>query len=507
VHGSVLGESRQTSQDSHVESGQRGPGARFPLLLGLLVLNACHAGTNSTPTVSVTPEPTPSDAGATLDGSAAADAGRPERPPTPNYPAAESELTLPYRGRAVSTQLVLDPQPGRLDLQMNVDTTESFGDEIDELQRELSRTIIPKLRARVADASFGVSRFADFPRVPFGSPGSPPAGDRPYVLLTPVTGSLSRVTAAVAGLDQPLGHGGDYPEAGAESLYQIATGAGFQLDHQWLIAPFDAATSDTRVAAKGGGTLGGVGFRSQALRVVLHVTDAKSHAPEDYAAQGIPNTHGWTETIDALNALQVHALAIMSTGCRDASCRSNPYYTVLRDELSLLAYSTGATRAPVGGSCPTGIEAASLPTYQDSCPLVYDVADDGSGLSDTVTDAVVGLLDGVRFAEVHAESGDDPLGFVQRVELAPVTQPAGVLAAEASDRLPQGMPDGVPDSYLHVERKNRLGFKVTLRNARIAPSDVTQHYRVSVRLLGDGLLLEERYLGVQIPAAQDADGG
>jgi hypothetical protein len=480
------------------------------------VLNACHA-TQSAPTLSVTPEPTPSDAGVTLDGSAAADAGRPERPPLPIYPAAESELTMPYRAPAVSAQLVLDPQPGRLDLHMNVDTTSSFGDEIDELQRELSRTIIPKLRARVADASFGVSRFADFPRAPFGSPGAPPGGDRPFVLLTPVTASLARVTSAVARLDQPLGHGGDSPEAGAESLYQIATGAGFVLDHQPLIAPFDAALGGTSgvsangaeptLAANGGGTLGGVGFRSQALRVVMHVTDAKSHTPDDYTSQGILGTHGWSETIDALNALQVHALAIMSTGCRDASCRSDRYYVELRDELSLLAFSTGATRAPAFGSCPTGIEAASLPTYRDTCPLVYDVADDGSGLSDTVTDAVVGLLDSVRFAEVHAEPGDDPLGFVERIELAPVAQPAGVLAPATSDRLPLGMPDGVPDSYLQVERKNRVGFKVTLRNARIAPSDVPQHFRVSVRLLGDGLLLEERYLGVLIPAGQEADGG
>jgi hypothetical protein len=483
------------------------------LVLGLLVLNACR-GTEAPTYANLPPEPPASDA-EVRDASTLEDSGLTQRGSLPVYPAAESELTLPYRSGNVTAQLVLDPRPSKLDLHMNVDTTSSFGEEIDELQRELTRTMIPKLRARVADTSFGVSRFADFPRTPFGQPGAPPVGDQPYVLLTPITASLSRVTTAVARLDQPLGLGGDGPEAGAESLYQVATGAGFTLDMQQLIAPFKVAahsggssTSGDAAgnAAIGGGTLGGVGFRSQAIRVVLHVTDAPSHKPDDYAAEGILGTHGWPEVYAALNALDAHALAIMSTPCLDALCRASLHYTLVRDELSQLALSTGATKAPVNGSCATGIEGGSLPTYQDTCPLVYDIAADGSGLSATVTDAVVGLLDGVRFDEVHAEPGDDPLGFVQRIELAPVEQPSGVAAPTTSDKLPLGKPDGVLDTYLSVERRNRLGFKVTLSNARITGSDVTQHYRVSIRLLGDGILLEERFVGVSIPAGE-ADGG
>jgi hypothetical protein len=468
-------------------------------LLGLVAaLNACHAATTRHATAPVPPEPGSTDAGQLADG-AAPDAAAPQdsgRGATPIWPAAENEILLPYGQGEVSVALVLDPSPRRLDLQLNVDTTGSFGEEIDTLQRELSRSIIPMLRARVQDASFGVSRFADFPRAPFGSPGVPPDADRPYVLLTPITDSLARVTAAVAHLDMPLGHGGDYREAGAEALYQIATGSGYQLGTQTLIEAFDPTRGQDDAS------LGGVGFRSQALRLVVHVTDAETHTPNDYAAQGISGTHSLEQAIEALNTLRVHAIAIASTSCPSYPCLS-PQYAALRDELSRLAIATGAQMTPVKKDlCATGIDGANVPSYEGTCPLVFDVAADGSGLAGTLVDAVLGLLDGVRFDEVHAETGNDPLGFVQRIELAPVAQPVGVATPPTADRLPSERPDGMPDSYLRVEQRNRVGFKVTLRNSRIAPSDVPQRFRLSVRLIGDDTLLEERFLRVNVPAGQ-----
>jgi hypothetical protein len=432
------------------------------------------------------------------DGAAADAAALPTtgRGAVPVWPEAEDEIPLAYGQGEVSSALVLDPSPRRLDLHLNIDTTTSFGEEIDTLQRELSRTIIPKLRGRVPDASFGVSRFADFPRAPFGSPGLPPDGDRPYALLAPITDSLARVTTAVAHLDTPLGHGGDYREAGAEALYQIATGSGYRLGTQNLIEAFD------RMRGQDEASLGGVGFRSQALRLVVHVTDAETHTPEDYAAQGILGTHSLAQAIAALNALRVHAIAIASTSCPSYPCPA-PQYAALRGELSQLAIATGAVMTPVKKDlCATGIDAANIPTYEGTCPLVFDVAADGSGLAGTLVDAVLELLDGVRFDEVHAVPGDDPLGFVQRIELAPVAQPAGVATPATADRLPSAKPDGLLDSYLRVEQRNRLGFKVTLRNSRIAPSDVAQRFRLSVRLIGDDTLLEERFLRVMVPAGQ-----
>jgi hypothetical protein len=437
--------------------------------------------------------PAPVDAGDRRDASDAEpdgdipDVSLPAHGPTPIWPAAESELSLAVHADPMSVELELDPSPSQLDLHFNVDTTASFGGEIFALQRELTRSIIPELRARVADASFGVSRFADFPIDPFGASGRNP--DRPFVLLTPITDILSHVTSAVARLDAPLGNGADNPEAGGEALYQVATGAGYKLETLSLIAAFD------HLAASGGGTLGGVGFRDHALRVVVHITDALSHTLGDYAKQGVNGAHGMPEAITALQQLNVHAIGICSSGS------ANPDYAKVRNQLSQLALATGSRMAPKHGSCATGIGGLSINPYANTCPLVFDIAADGTGLATSVVDAVAGLLDSVSFAEVHAEVGDDPLGFIQRIELSPHDQASGVASPAESDRLPLGKPDGVPDSYLDVTRKTRLGFKVTLQNGRIADADVDQRFRVSIRLLGDGVLLEERFLRVLVPAA------
>jgi hypothetical protein len=135
---------------------------------------------------------------------------------------------------------------------------------------------------------------------------------------------------------------------------------------------------------------------------------------------------------------------------------------------------------------------------------VFDVAANGTGLADNIVDAVLALLDNVRFSEVHAEPGEDPLGFIQRIELVRLPQPTGVAAPLTADRLPANAPDGVPDTYVDVAQDARLGFAVWLADPRIAPSDAEQHYRVSVRLMGNGIVLEERVLGVRIDPATSA---
>jgi hypothetical protein len=408
---------------------------------------------------------------------------------TPVWPTAEQSLPLPYRAGPVRATLSLAPDPSQLDLHFNVDTTASFGGEIAAMQRELNRTIIPALRARVADTRIGVSRFADFPLLPFGLAGS--RADVPYQLLCPVTDALARITRAVEQLDSPLGNGADLPEAGAESLYQIATGKGFMHRGLWLIPAFDPESD----AAHGGGTLGGVGFRSNALRVVMHITDAVSHTPEQYAEKGIDNVHSMEEAASALAKLGVRVVGI-STASRD-----DVRYSEIRTELSDLALATGASTTVTSAGCPTGVKGTKLPAYQGRCPWVFDAASDGSGLASSVVDAVISLLNDVHFNEVHAEPGVDPLGLIARLELTQAPQPSGLVAPKTADRLPREKPDGVPDTYLDVTRRQRLGFSVVFENNRLPPSDTEQHYRVSVRLMGDGVLLEERLLSVVVPAS------
>jgi hypothetical protein len=442
-------------------------------------------------------EPEPADA--------AVDAASP-RGELPEWPEAEQEIELAYRGPAVSHLLIVQAEPSALDVHFNIDTTSSIRFAIDELQVALRTDVIQRLHTRVSDLAFGVSRFADFPLDPFGEPGSAEADpDKPFVLLSPITTNIDRVSSAVGKLDQPLDHGGDLSEASAEALYQVATGAGFSVGRQRYIE------RGPTTAAIGGGTGGGVGFRSQALHVVLHVADSPSHEPEDYAQGGLPGTHSLADATAELREIGARVVSIIPTVCEDQeteeireACRTSYPYAPTRRQLSALALSTGAAIAAERGSCRTGIEQAALPTYEGTCPLVYDARGDGSGLSRTISDAVLALLEQVRFGEVHAEAGNDRLGFVRELRAEAVTQPSGVTQPELRDRLPASKPDGVADSFVQVERRSQLGFRVSLRNDRIAPSDLPQRFRISIRLVGDGVLLQERLLRVLVPAGHVA---
>jgi len=459
----------------------------------VMLLYGCHA--SETGRYVDVPEPTARDASVSdadadtdeADGGRDTDAAT-THGPAPLWPEVEQALVIPYGAAPMRAELTLAAIPARLDLHLNVDATASFTGEIANLKNEVSRSVIPRLVARVADTHIGVSRFADFPILPFGRPSSAGSGDVPFRLLTPVTASLTRVTGALSDLVTAPGDGADAPEAGAEALYQIATGRGFTLGKTQYIAPFDPEAA----AADGGGMLAGVGFRPGALHVVLHMTDAPSHTPDDYAVGGLTGTHGMDEASAALAALGVYVVGINS------ATRGSLAYAWVRDELSAVAVTTGAYTTATADSCATGVDAASVPSYDGRCPWVFDVASNGTGLADSVVDAVLALLDGVHFSEVHAEPGDDPLGFIQRIELLPLTQPRGVVAPRTADRLPSKAPDGVLDSYVDVAQDARLGFAVWLANTRIMPSDAVQHYRVSVRLIGDGVVLEERVLGLRI---------
>ncbi len=472
-------------------------------IVGLWVWQSGCSGDDRAPAVGASPrsdggrdvgqEPETPD---TVD--AALDAAAGDRGEAPRWPVAEEELELPYQGPTVAHLLTVGATPGALDVHLNVDTTSSIRFAIDELQVALRGTVIERLRERVDDVAFGVSRFADFPVEPFGESGtSNPARtreDQPFVLLTPVTTNVDRVIRAVGRLDDPLDFGGDIKEAGAEALYQVATGAGYAVGSRRLIE------RGPTTAAIGGGTLGGVGFRDYALHVVLHVADSPTHTPAEYDEGGLVGTRSLRDAALALQELGARVVSIIPTGCETAECRQGSPYAPTRIELSELAMATAATRAADRGECPTGIAGARLPSYEDVCPLVFDARIDGTGVSRTLSDAVFALLEEVRFSEVHAEPGADHLGFIREVRAEPVEQASGVPAPERGDRLPEGAPDGAADSYLQVDRRNRLGFRVFLRNDRIAPRDVAQRFRVAIRVQGDSVLLEERYLRVVVPA-------
>ena len=408
----------------------------------------------------------PPDSAIALDGAVAQDA---RRPGEPLLPMADIEVVLPYLGPEQSLDLQITASLGRLDVHFSVDTTGSFGEEIDALQNDLELRILPSLEARVPNVAFGVSRFEDFPSAPYGM-----MGDLPFRLLSPITTDIPRAASAVASLDQPLGRGGDIPESGLEAVFQVATGVGYARGGTTIIEPFDGTGAS--------GELGGVGYRAGALHTLVHVTDAPTHIPSDYDAV-YPGTRGLTEVSDAADALDLFILGISSGEAG-------------RSYLESLALNTGAVVDPTDGTCPTGLAGASRDPVAETCPLVFDIARDGTGLSEAVVDALAQLVNTVRFGEVFGRTVDDRFDFVEGIDAIQATPPTGIPAPTLGDSRPL---DGIDDTFLAVGPGTTCVFRARLRNTTLPPADYDQVFRIGLEILGDELVLSEQTIRVIVP--------
>jgi len=161
---------------------------------------------------------------------------------------------------------------------------------------------------------FGVGRFEDY-----GGPGNgfSPGGfqsQRPFILNQPIVtaadagGAAARdaLIATALGNTAP-GDGGDNPESDMEALFQTATGLGFDgngdasttgLGGTQVAGNIDTQTNPDNSGdvpafstLEGGvissGNVGGAGFRSDALKLVVMITDICSVSPFD-AGMSIP---------------------------------------------------------------------------------------------------------------------------------------------------------------------------------------------------------------------------
>jgi hypothetical protein len=431
------------------------------------------AGCTSVPTASLSDSAVRRD-GALSEGGIAApvDSGY-VRPDALSLPPADLDVVLPYLGPEATVDLDASAALGRLDVVFSIDGTGSFGGEIAALQSELTHTLVPALQASVMDVAFAVARFEDAPFAPFGEPT-----DRMYDLFTGITTDATRVAGAVARLDMPLGDGADNPEAGIECLFQIAMGTGIVVHGQTLAAAWNG------VAAPGGGTSPGVGFRSGSFRVVVHATDAPSHDSADYGSI-VPGTHSRAETLAALSSSHIRVLGIAAD-------------VAARPDLEQFARSTGATVPAHNGTCATGISGAARPAPSDGvCPLVYDVLPTGMGLSFAIVNAIGSATDALTYAMVWGEAEDDRLGFVQSIEAVSAMPAMGSTAPTRTDAHPAG--DGVLDTFVDVHSGTSLVLRAHLANRSIEPADYDQVFRVLIHVLGDGLELVTREVRITVP--------
>ena len=179
-----------------------------------------------------------------------------------------------------------------IDVVICTDVTGSYGDDIDTLKVQ-AHAIVEALTGTGADVQFGLASFADFP---LGDYGSLSSDDQAYYLDQPVTSQLPDVYAAIDGLT--IHDGADTSESQYEALYQLATGAGHDLNGDGNYDPNDGDIIPA-----------GVGWRPGALRVVIFSTDARFHDSDTEI--GYPG-YGRTVTLAALQDAHIMVLGLNS---------------------------------------------------------------------------------------------------------------------------------------------------------------------------------------------------
>jgi len=395
----------------------------------------------------------------------------------PDDPSGEKAATLTF-----------DTNIRRADVHINVDTTGSMSGEINNIQSSITSDIIPGIRDFIPDSAFGASEFEDFPIAGFGNPRCRGVGvsDLPFQLLQQVTTRQSQVNAAIRELDMPLGCGSDLPESGYEALYQIVSGDGVA----WPGGSVAAFDSDP--TTPGGGDIGGVGFRTDAFPIVIHVTDAVSHVVGDYTAAGIPGAHSRDDTVDGFRDIRARLIGIASR-------------TEARAHLVDLALATETYIPPSdAGTCATGIAGAPNPpeTLMDGtsvCPLVFDARENGSGLADTLVDAVNDLVTSIRLDTVSIRVVDDPNGFIQATIPRSATPPDGADPPTVADL--DG--DSIFDSFVDLTPGTVVAFTILAYNDAVPRMEVDQVFTVTLQVVGDGItVLDEKEVVIIVPGIE-----
>jgi hypothetical protein len=409
---------------------------------------------------------------------------------------------LPYQDTAGPQMKPLDFSTAvpALDVFFLQDTTGSMYGEIANVQTALTGTIVPGIQAAVANAQFGVGAFDDFP-VNGDADGIGADGtlDQPLKLRQAITPTTSLIQTAVNGLStggSPIGNGGDLPEAGIEALYQVATGAG-------LTGP-----SPTSVPANHTG-VGGVGFRTGTMPVIVSISDASSHTVgadpnnpscgDTYASSpaNIPAyAHTNAQTVTALNAICARVVGIAPV---NGTCDAENYYTAF-------ATATGARVPPAAwdvGVRPAGCSATQCCVGQSGsgmavdadglCPLVFRASTSGTGVSSSV---VTGINMLTRFAQfdvtrtlqgVTTDTSGNPLPAPHTTaDFLTAVTPASFMLPPPPPALPDPTIDTATQGFDGVTPGTTVTFTVNAFNNFVPQTSQPQIFKATIQVLAAG---------------------
>lgn len=298
-------------------------------------------------------------------------------------------VLLPHMGgeQTVTIRFVNRVENG--DVFFLVDTTGTMLGELTTLIATMKEVIVPRLALAFRDVMYGVGGFEDYPVSGYGDSAF---GDRPFYLVTAmIDGEVDTKRRTMRALESlPNGepdivdalevltirNGLDDPESYPAALWATATGMALT----W--SGGEVPSQDC-----GGAGLGYPCFRPDALPIVLLFGDAPFHNGPDnahpYDLSLLPDAPAYDQAVAALVGIGARVVSVYSGSSPEGL-----------DHFRRLATATGALGP-------------------DGMPLVFTVAEDGTGLDATVIEALERLADGkTQDVTVRSENGpSNPDGF------------------------------------------------------------------------------------------------
>ncbi len=427
---------------------------------------------------------------------------------------------LPYQDAAGTQTKPLDFSTAvpALDVFFDMDTTGSMTGEINNLTAALTSTIIPGIMTAVANSQFGVGAMEDFPVDGYGN--TDPASecgqgqseaDQPFKLKQEITASTTLISAGVSALETggtPIGCGGDGPEAGLESIYQVATGNGI------------SGPSPASVPANHNG-IGGVKFRTGTMPIVVAISDIDSHGvgetgncygqDEAYDANVAPYAHSRQQTKDAIANICGRVVGIAAQTGLPANCLPNGYMTDLATasgaRVPPAAWDVGVRPAGCDATqCCTGANGAGQPPDGEGlCPLVFDVDTDGSGVGSSIATGVSLLA---RFATftVPTETAGVTTDIAGNMLPAPHTTAEFIKTITPTSFVLPPPPPALPNptfdatTFYKVTPGTKISFGVNAFNDFVQQTTDAQIFRATIKVTAGGCTpLDQRDVLILVP--------
>ncbi len=441
--------------------------------------------------------------------------------------APYQDLTSP-----ASAVFSFDTKIRQADIAFVIDTTGSMSAKIDNLSQSLS-SLTTTLQAQIPSVAIGVSVYDSWPCQPDGN-SSDYLWQLSQRVITVQGQGLAAVQSTLAGL--VANNGGDSSEPGFDALWAAATGLPVQTcrpsSTDNIVEAFDDGTAPGAVAGETTGNIGGMGFRSGALPLLVLVTDAELHDVEDPADTGFASlasvAHGHLATLQAVQQIGGRVIGIASKSggfdfpnfaapATGAPSQYEPY-----DQLVWLAEQTNTSVPPSAfggvcglGMCCTGENGSAIPPdAMGNCPLVFQVNESGQNLGTSVAAAISKLITYGGFddtTKVVGKMTDEsnpgialPAKHTTADFLAPVDTQRGIVPLSSTPAVGSlNGPKAISNnSFIDVKPGTTLQFTVRAYNDFIPGTDQPQFFKATIQVIGsDTTLLDSRDVYILVPPA------